>query len=228
MAPTLSGDDIDDLLYLARAGESQDLTATIDELCKRHDASPADVLLAGQDPHSGNGPLHMAAANGHSDLLTTIITLLSHPTPQNETQLTVLNARNVAGNTALHWAALNGHLSCVRALIDAGADPTITNSAGHDAVYEAELNDKKDVVDWVLQEGQGLEEGIGATPAEGEAEAEAEGAAMPDRDDDVDGADVQQGDEGYGESMEGKIRAGLSNLDLVDEKKVHDSARDSL
>jgi len=32
-------------------------------------------------------------------------------------------------------------------------DPTITNHRGHDAIYEAELNDKTDVVKWVLEEG---------------------------------------------------------------------------
>ena len=35
------------------------------------------------------------------------------------------------------------------------------NSRGHDAVYEAELNDKREVVEWVLKEGgEGLEEGV--------------------------------------------------------------------
>lgn len=55
----------------------------------------------------------------------------------------------------------------MKILIDSGADPTITNTAGHDAVYEAELNDKKEVVEWVLKESEGLEEGIGG-PADAE------------------------------------------------------------
>ena len=76
--------------------------------------------------------------------------------------LAILNAQNKSGNTALHWAALNGHLESVKKLLEYGADPTITNQKGHDAVYEAELNDKKDVVEWVLKEGgEGLEEGFG-------------------------------------------------------------------
>jgi ankyrin repeat protein len=75
--------------------------------------------------------------------------------------LAIVNAQNKAGNTALHWAALNGHLESVKALLDNGADPTITNHRGHDAVYEAELNDKTEVVEWVLKEGgEGLEEGV--------------------------------------------------------------------
>ena len=34
------------------------------------------------------------------------------------------------------------------------------NRAGHDAVYEAEGNGKEDVVEWLLAEGKGLEEGV--------------------------------------------------------------------
>lgn len=70
---------------------------------------------------------------------------------------------NEAGNTPLHWAALNGHLSSVELLIQSGADVTIINRAGHDAVFEAEINDKKEVVDWLLGTVEELEHGIGQT-----------------------------------------------------------------
>jgi ankyrin repeat protein len=83
--------------------------------------------------------------------------------------LAILNAQNKSGNTALHWAALNGHLESVKKLLEYGADPTITNQKGHDAVYEAELNDKKEVVEWVLKEGgEGLEEGFGGDAEDAE------------------------------------------------------------
>lgn len=85
--------------------------------------------------------------------------------------LAILNTQNKAGNTALHWAALNGHLESVKVLLDEGSDPTITNQRGHDAVYEAELNDKKEVVEWVLKEGgEGLEEGVSGEAGEGAAD----------------------------------------------------------
>ena len=72
----------------------------------------------------------------------------------------LLNAVNDAGNSPLHWAALNGHLESVKLLIQSGADVTIINRAGHDAVFEAEINDKKEVVDWLLGAVEELENGI--------------------------------------------------------------------
>jgi hypothetical protein len=72
-----------------------------------------------------------------------------------------INAVNDAGNTPLHWAAVNGHLESVKLLIQSGADVTIINRAGHDAVFEAEINDKKEVVDWLLGAVEELENGIG-------------------------------------------------------------------
>lgn len=73
---------------------------------------------------------------------------------------TLLNTQNASGNTPLHWASLNGHLEAVKLLIDAGADPTMINKAGHDAVFEAEINGKGAVVEWLLTEGKGLQTGV--------------------------------------------------------------------
>ena len=89
-----------------------------------------------------------------------------------------LNLQNASGNTPLHWAALNGHLSAVRLLIEAGADPTVVNKAGKDAVYEAEANEKNEVAAWLLTEGKGLEGAVGGSVDQGgpggEVEADAE------------------------------------------------------
>lgn len=116
-------------------------------------------------------------------LLTTISSSSSLPT--------LLNSRNAAGNTPLHWAALNGHLTAVQVLVEAGADPYIQNGVGHDAIYEAEVNDRNEAVEWMLKEGgEGLEELAAA--AAGEEEGEGSGEA-------VDG----EGVEGLKEAVEG-------------------------
>ena len=65
MAPKLSEDEIDDLIYLSRAGEEGELGQLLKELSAREQTGVAEVLEAAQD-ESGATCLHMAAANGHS------------------------------------------------------------------------------------------------------------------------------------------------------------------
>lgn len=65
MTVSLSEDEIDDLLYLARIGEKDEFTSLEGELCKRDGVAAAGLLEAATDAASGNGVLHMAAANGH-------------------------------------------------------------------------------------------------------------------------------------------------------------------
>jgi hypothetical protein len=81
MPPQLSEDEIDDLLYYARTGDLQEFTALSDELCKREYTTLTELLLATKDAHSGNGPMHMAAANGHTGMTTL-------PQPHHDSPLT--------------------------------------------------------------------------------------------------------------------------------------------
>lgn len=64
--PSLTEDQIDDLLYLARIGETTELITTIDLLTKTFSTTPSTILSAAVDPDNGNGLLHMASANGHT------------------------------------------------------------------------------------------------------------------------------------------------------------------
>ncbi|KAL8852437.1 MAG: hypothetical protein Q9221_002667 [Calogaya cf. arnoldii] len=164
---TISADEIDDLLYLARTNDVHDLKAGIEAIARTQQTSSENVILATIDPDNGNGLLHMASANGCLDVLQHLLPSppSSVPSPLN------VNLPNTSGNTPLHWAALNGHLDAVKILLGAGADPTIRNVAGYDAVYEAERSGKQEVVEWLLKEGNGLERGV-----EGSKEGPAEDA----------------------------------------------------
>lgn len=63
---SLSIDQIDDLLYLARLGETIDLKTAVDLFAKNLSTTPETILTAAFDKDNGNGLLHMAAANGHT------------------------------------------------------------------------------------------------------------------------------------------------------------------
>ncbi|MCJ1377790.1 hypothetical protein MMC17_000886 [Xylographa soralifera] len=170
----LSPDTIDDILYFARTNSVSDLSDLLFSTATVSKTTPSTILLKVRDPNTYNGPLHMAAANGHTE---TIHLLLSHDLPvlsddklvaqSNHASSSVpapgslISARNLAGNTALHYACLNGHLEAAKLLLAAGADPTVVNNAGHDAIYEAEANGKEEVSRWVLMEGKGLEKAVG-------------------------------------------------------------------
>jgi hypothetical protein len=62
--PTLTADEIDDVLYFTRVNEVEDLKSTIAELAQKHHCQPKDVVEAAVDPESGNSTLHYCAANG--------------------------------------------------------------------------------------------------------------------------------------------------------------------
>lgn len=64
MAPKLSEDDIDDLIYFARAGEVADLNESLATLSSRENVSPAEVIIAARDEGKSTC-LHMATGNGN-------------------------------------------------------------------------------------------------------------------------------------------------------------------
>jgi hypothetical protein len=64
MAPQLSEDEIDDLLYAARTGDNDELTSLLSSLADREKVSPAEVLTSATDEGKSTC-LHMATGNGH-------------------------------------------------------------------------------------------------------------------------------------------------------------------
>lgn len=64
MAPKLSDEEIDDLLYFARAGEGVDLTELLTSISAREGVSAGEVLVLAKDEGKSTC-LHMATGNGH-------------------------------------------------------------------------------------------------------------------------------------------------------------------
>jgi hypothetical protein len=67
---TLSEEQIDDLLYFARAGETDDFLKTLEDIKTATNSNGIEILLATRDEHSSNNVLHMTAANGHLGIST--------------------------------------------------------------------------------------------------------------------------------------------------------------
>lgn len=171
--PSLTAEALDDLIYYARTGDLEALKSTITDLSTSQSVTAEQIIEAAieseaDESESGSGCclLHWPAANGKEDVLSYLLSLLSteeRPT-QQRAMSNLINHQNASGNTPLHWAAVNGHLSCVKTLVAAGADPAITNHAGHDALYEADCSGKeggREVAEWMLANCTGLEKGLG-------------------------------------------------------------------
>lgn len=65
---SFSEDEIDDLFYFARTGDQSEFNTLRGELCKRENVTAVELFQVARDQESGNGVLHMAAANGHSGM----------------------------------------------------------------------------------------------------------------------------------------------------------------
>ncbi|KAF9379874.1 hypothetical protein CPB97_008706 [Podila verticillata] len=128
---------LEELIECARYGELEEIQAVV----TTSGPEKAKQLLAHQGEF-GKTPLHMAAANGHLDVIEYLISIIS---PE------AVNIQNEQGNTALHWAATNGHAKAVECLITKGkADYKLKNAAGHTAMLEAEIHEREQVVAWML------------------------------------------------------------------------------
>ncbi|KAL2020575.1 hypothetical protein VTK56DRAFT_8163 [Thermocarpiscus australiensis] len=154
MAPQLSDDEIDDLLYAARTGDQDELTTLLSSLAERETASPAEILVSAKDEGKSTC-LHMATGNGHIEM---VALLLSHfaSRPKEEKQA-FLDAPNEYGNTGLHWAALGGHLPVVKLLVENGASPALANDKNYVPLDLASFGNKFEVVDYFLAQSGGLE-----------------------------------------------------------------------
>ncbi|KAH3664158.1 hypothetical protein OGAPHI_004872 [Ogataea philodendri] len=137
---TLSQEDMDDIIYEARSGDLD----SVKEIFEKH-VDPK-TLPSIKDEFTLATPIHMAAANGHHEVCKYLLSLI----PKEEAK-TLVNQQNESGNTALHWAAYNGHIETIKLLCDVGADPFLQNKFGHDAIFEAENNNKPEAEKYFLE-----------------------------------------------------------------------------
>ncbi|KAG7191789.1 uncharacterized protein KQ657_002754 [Scheffersomyces spartinae] len=137
---SLTQEEMDAVLYDAREGDLQTLQEIFSEV-------PAHLLKTIKDEYTLSNIIHMAAGNGHLQILTYLLGLL----PRADA-VELASQVNDTGNTPLHWAAYNGHLDIVKVLVEEyEGDVYAKNEAGHDVMFEAENNNREEVESWLLQ-----------------------------------------------------------------------------
>ncbi|KAF6802569.1 ankyrin repeat containing protein yar1 [Colletotrichum musicola] len=186
MAPKLSEDEIDDLIYLSRAGELAELQETLKALAERENVSVGEVVTAAKDESSKATCLHMAAGNGHIDAVKALVEALDARSA--EEKKAYVDAANEFGNTGLHWACLGGHLEVVKYLVAQGASPAAANDKDQIPLDSALFNGKREVADWFLAQSgdieggnsEGLEGGAAGVEIEDDGEKKAEAGGSKD------------------------------------------------
>jgi len=86
----------------------------------------------------GRNGIHMAAANGHVEIVKLLVEAGAD-----------VGTENAEGSTPLHWACLNGHVGIVDYLLDKGAKLSACNKAGKTPFDEALLRSQKEVLDYL-------------------------------------------------------------------------------
>lgn len=138
----LDQEDQDAIILDARSGDLESLKDIFTNLVE------PKLVVTCLDAVSKSTPLHMAAANGHTEVVQYLASLIAEP----EERKKWVNAQNETGNTALHWASLNGCVECVKVLCnELEADPFVRNQFDHDAIFEAERASHEEVEQFYLE-----------------------------------------------------------------------------
>lgn len=119
---------VQSLVEAARYGDIDDVREIL----------PGHVLADCQDSQ-GRAALHMAAANGHLNVVQYLLDCGAN-----------VNVQNAEGNTPLHWAALNGQRQVIQELIARGANASALNRYERTPLDEAVSRGNHDVIDAIV------------------------------------------------------------------------------
>jgi ankyrin repeat protein len=158
---------------LVRAGADVKLTPTATETALMAAARTGSLdtvkmlLEAGAgvdaaDAYQQQTPLMWAAAEGHAEVITTLVAAGADPNRKGRVN-TITERRNsdfpTGGFTALMFASREGHEAAVRALVAGGADPRTVNGDGVTAMSIAIVNDRFDLAKTMLDLGADANDG---------------------------------------------------------------------
>ena len=132
-----------------------------------HFPSAQSALIEYVQPDTGNTGLHMASANGHTNIVKLLVLQYGHSF-----------AKNSSGNSPLHWAAANGHGPTVefwtsQSIVE--VDVLEKNNFGRSALTEGFSSEKEDVVKALLEHDSSSEEKLLSTSSSGGKAPEGEG-----------------------------------------------------
>lgn len=127
-APSMSNDPVVNFFFeCCRYNDSPNCLVAITDLLAGPDAKDKK-LVQQQDMNSGRTALHMAAANGHVDVMRRLLDSGADPNAGSGS----------SGSTPLHDAVLARGTKAVPMLLAAGADPAVKNRAGETPLGLAE------------------------------------------------------------------------------------------
>ena len=134
--------DVQEVKRLLERGEDVDVRTTR-ERTPPDETKPAFLsALESTLDSSGSTPLHVAASNGHAEVVALLLENGADP-----------NAKNRIDVTPLHMAAMDGHLPVVELLVAHGADVNARQCANQTALHLANWKGRRKVVKFLKRHG---------------------------------------------------------------------------
>lgn len=129
-------EDVDQLFDASKLGRTDEVRSILS-------SGMVDVDTGGQSAYLVRAPLHLAAMNGHADVVKVLLGFGADP-----------NINDFWGRgTPLVYAAAVGHKTVVQVLLDSGANPNLANNDGYTPLYEAAFRGNNEVTQVLLDSG---------------------------------------------------------------------------